>query len=209
MAARAPRPKRRLQHRCATRRRSVRRSVDPLRRLPSAQEDGASPFVRAKSPHKAASHPPAEVRPCPLPTGGATSHAGGIPPPPTTHTGASLPRIRIEPAALLAEESDAATLPIAAAALLIPAAAGGRLLHQLLCTFSSHGKTVRATSSSSSKQGFRYWVPQEEEEEKKGSTEGFAGEGEEEENRGAQEGNPVNHDWPWNFSCNDLSINRF
>ena len=37
-------------------------------------------------------------------------------------------------------------------------------------------------------QGFRDWVPQEEEEEKKGSTEGFAGEGEEEENRGAQEG---------------------
>ncbi|TKW26080.1 hypothetical protein SEVIR_3G162432v4 [Setaria viridis] len=52
----------------------------------------------------------------------------------------------------------AATLPIAAAALPIPAAAGGRLLQQLLCTFSSRGKTVRAASSSSSKQ--RFTVPQ-------------------------------------------------
>nr|CAB3488001.1 unnamed protein product [Digitaria exilis] len=44
----------------------------------------------------------------------------------------------------------AAILPIAAAALPIPAAAGGRLLHQLLCAFSSRGKTVRASPSSSS-----------------------------------------------------------
>ncbi|CAL5015327.1 unnamed protein product [Urochloa decumbens] len=45
----------------------------------------------------------------------------------------------------------AAILPIVAAALPIPAAAGGRLLHQLLCAFSSRGKTARAASSSSSK----------------------------------------------------------
>ncbi|KAF8651666.1 hypothetical protein HU200_063177 [Digitaria exilis] len=50
----------------------------------------------------------------------------------------------------------AAILPIAAAALPIPAAAGGRLLHQLLCAFSSRGKTVRASPSSSS----RFTVPQ-------------------------------------------------
>ncbi|TKW06095.1 hypothetical protein SEVIR_7G219300v4 [Setaria viridis] len=55
----------------------------------------------------------------------------------------------------------AAILPIAAAVLPIPASAGGRLLqdlHQLLCTFSSRGKTVRASSSSSSKAKFT--VPQ-------------------------------------------------
>ncbi|CAL5030473.1 unnamed protein product [Urochloa decumbens] len=52
----------------------------------------------------------------------------------------------------------AAILPIVAAALPIPAAAGGRLLHQLLCAFSSRGKTARAASSSSSKA--RFTVPQ-------------------------------------------------
>ncbi|RLN00642.1 polyprenol reductase 1 [Panicum miliaceum] len=46
----------------------------------------------------------------------------------------------------------AAILPIAAAALPIPAAGGGRILHQLLYTFSSRGKTFRASSSSSSKE---------------------------------------------------------
>ncbi|KAG2568195.1 polyprenol reductase 1-like [Panicum virgatum] len=53
----------------------------------------------------------------------------------------------------------AAILPIAAAALPIPAAAGGRLLHQLLCAFSSRGKTARASSSSSSSKA-RFTVPQ-------------------------------------------------
>ncbi|OEL38176.1 Polyprenol reductase 1 [Dichanthelium oligosanthes] len=55
----------------------------------------------------------------------------------------------------------AGILPIAAAAALpIPAAAGGRRFHQLLCAFSSRGKTVsvRAASSSSPKEMFT--VPQ-------------------------------------------------
>lgn len=56
--------------------------------FPSAREDGAWPPLRAKIPHK--SIPPAEVRPCPLPSGGAKNHAGGAAPPPPTDAGVVL-----------------------------------------------------------------------------------------------------------------------